>query len=101
MRHTSRRQFLGDSLLAAAAAAGAGLGNRARAGQADELPRALGPNDQIRVACIGVNGQGMSHVQAYASLNDAVVATICDIDPKAAAKAIQSVEAKTGKKPRY
>jgi len=91
----SRREFLEDSLLAAAAAAvppiplGAPLGPKA------------GPNDRLRVAVLGVHGQGRVHVNKWADMKDVEVAAICDPDPKVVPEAIAAVERKGGRKPQY
>ncbi|GMV96694.1 MAG: dehydrogenase [Phycisphaerae bacterium] len=80
MSRLTRRQLLEDSLLAAAALAGGGSLVRA----AEEAPagtgQRVGPNDMIRIACIGFNGQGGSHISTYAGRNDVTVAMLCDVD---------------------
>jgi predicted dehydrogenase len=45
--------------------------------------RAAGPNDRLRVAVIGVNGQGRSHVGEWLANPDADLVAICDCDPGA------------------
>ncbi len=96
----TRRRFLEDALFAAAAAGTLGL---ARTTRAEDRPsgRAAGPNDVIRVACIGVHGQGMNHVKTYCDLKDAVVATICDADQAPGQQAVQWVKKATGRAPKY
>ena len=67
------------------------------------------PNDTVRVACVGVRGQGRAHISHYAKMNNVEIAAICDIDesvlnPQLAAPApvgiasntIQSVDAAAG-----
>ncbi|MEK7753233.1 MAG: gfo/Idh/MocA family oxidoreductase, partial [Acidobacteriota bacterium] len=37
-------------------------------------------NDTVRVACVGVRGQGNAHINAYSKMNNVEIAAICDID---------------------
>jgi predicted dehydrogenase len=99
MSQRTRRRFLEESLFAATAALAGGSASHALAEPATR--RSSSPNEQIRVACIGVRGQGGGHVAAYASMKDAVVATICDADSGVVENRLNSVEAKTGKRPQY
>ena len=101
---STRRQFLEDSLLASAAdaLAAAGLPEAAARAAAPPPPkrRTIGPNDKIQMACIGVKGRGMSHVNGYIDLPDATVVAICDVDLNQTGRAVSAVEGKTGKKPK-
>ncbi|MCX7412154.1 MAG: Gfo/Idh/MocA family oxidoreductase [Planctomycetia bacterium] len=78
----SRRSFVETSLgLAAAALANV---EPAVAHAADSSPaKPVGPNDKIRVAVIGVNGQGAAHVGEWLRTPEADVVAICDVDPAA------------------
>ncbi len=97
MSRISRRRFLEDSMFAAAAAVGASsLGNRAWAQNASS-GRRVGPNDRIRIACIGFNGQGGSHIGAYAGMSDVDLVMLCDVDKDVWPKGLATVE-KQGKK---
>src|SRR3712207_4889893 len=80
MSKLTRRELLEDSLFAAAVAATAGSATAARADAPRVKARTIGPNDQIRVAVIGVKGRGKDHVSGYANLPDVTVAAICDCD---------------------
>jgi predicted dehydrogenase len=42
--------------------------------------RIFGANDRVRVAVIGLHGQGWSHVHEYAKMPDVEIAAVCDID---------------------
>ena len=42
--------------------------------------KVFGANDRVRVAVIGIRGQGFSHIRRYAALANAEVAAICDVD---------------------
>jgi len=37
-------------------------------------------NDTVRVACVGVRGQGNSHIKAYSKLPGVEIAAVCDVD---------------------
>jgi predicted dehydrogenase len=58
----------------------------------------FGSNDKVRVAVLGVNGRGTSHIQGFSNLPDVEVACLCDPDLVILAKRAQEFEAKYGKK---
>src|SRR5438876_12301638 len=94
MTQFSRRRFLGNSALAAAAAAVSSipvLGS--------ELRRSVGANERLRVATIGVKGRGGNHLSYFLKMPDVEVAAICDIDDTVLAGTSEMIEKKTGKKP--
>jgi predicted dehydrogenase len=49
--------------------------------------RVLGANDRVSVAIVGVGGRGSSHLRNYASLPEARVAGICDVNQAARERA--------------
>src|SRR5260370_9519839 len=55
------------------------------------------PNDTVRIACVGVRGQGKSHISNYAKMDNVEIAAICDIDESVLNERIDMVE-KLGKK---
>lgn len=69
MKSIDRRDFLVSS--AATLAAASLSGRQAKAG----------PNDVIRVGCIGVRGRGNEHIKSFEALPDSEVVALCDIDP--------------------
>jgi predicted dehydrogenase len=71
METNNRRYFLQTSSAAAAAA----LAPRMSA-----AARKLDANDRVRVAVIGVRGQGGAHLDQYAEMDKVEIAAICDID---------------------
>jgi predicted dehydrogenase len=96
MSQFSRRQFLGNSALAAAAAAVSSipvLGS--------ELRRSVGPNERLRIAVIGVKGRGLEHLNQWLKMADVEVAAICDVDENVIHGAMSAVEKKGGNKPTY
>src|SRR5687768_3339059 len=79
MARKNRRQFLEDSMFAAAAAAMAGAPARLL-GQ-DE-PQSKSPNERLNVAVVGVNGRGGSHYGFFAARKDTTVTYVVDVDHK-------------------
>lgn len=76
----SRREFLEDSVFAVAAAAlTAGGAQLAKAAPEEARPR-VGPNEKIRVAVIGCNGQGGGHIHEWLRNPDVELVAICDCD---------------------
>src|SRR5262245_10031213 len=103
MSELSRRQFLHDSLLAAAAAAAAGpVGNLLAAESGETVGK--GPNDKLGILVCGVNDRGTSHLGAFqgnARLNTEVVA-ICDADRQIGEQRCAEVAQKQGgRKPTF
>ncbi len=77
MKQRSRRQFLEESMLAAAAAASVGSW---RLASAEETTTSTSPNEKIGVAMVGVRGRGGEHLKAYTSRTDTEVLWIVDAD---------------------
>ena len=109
MSSIDRRRFLQSSAaLTASFAAFEATATRAKAedDEADktkaETIKKVGPNDQIRVAIIGVRGRGLEHIAGYLKQKDAVITTICDADQNVIGKANKLVAAGNGgKEPKY
>jgi predicted dehydrogenase len=58
-----------------------------------------GPSDRVRVACVGVRGQGSTHIRQYGGMKNVEIAAICDIDDEVLAKGLAQAEKLTGKRP--
>jgi predicted dehydrogenase len=56
-------------------------------------------NDTVRVACVGVRGQGNSHIRAYSSMPNVEIAAICDVDESVLNNRIKQVEDSGKKRP--
>jgi predicted dehydrogenase len=80
----NRRYFFMTSAASAAAA------------RSSALPS---PNDTVRVACVGVRGQGESHIQAYGKMPNVEIAAICDVDESVLEQRLQDAEKLTKKRP--
>src|SRR2546425_988861 len=101
MSRISRRAFVGQSAaLAAAALPAVGL---AKAGALPSLAsaRPFGANERLRVALLGVHGQGRVHASKWGAMKDAEVVAVCDPDSNVVADAIAAVEKKSGRKPEF
>src|SRR5260370_34839785 len=68
----------------------------ARATSARAFPS---PNDTVRVCCVGVHGQGQSHLRAYAKMPNAEIAAICDVDESVLEQRLDDTEKLTKKRP--
>jgi predicted dehydrogenase len=95
MMKSTRRQFLAESLSAAAALSAAPMFSPLARGQA------AGPNDKLLCAVIGCKGRGGSHVGAYSGRKDCEIAYIVDVDEKVGQDACNGVEKKTGRRPKW
>jgi predicted dehydrogenase len=82
MNSITRRRFLEDSMLAAAAAATASIPMSLPAAE----QRAVSANDKITVAVIGCGIRGKQHASELARLSDCEIAYVCDPDRDRAAE---------------
>jgi predicted dehydrogenase len=57
------------------------------------------PNDTIRIACVGVRGQGGTHLKEYGKMPNVEIAAIVDIDESVLNKRLAEVEKASGKRP--
>jgi hypothetical protein len=79
----SRRDFVERALLAATTALATGHTPLTAAAEDAAPARKVGPNDKLRVAVIGVNGQGGAHIGEWMKNPDVDLVAICDCDPAA------------------
>ena len=93
----SRRDFVEGAILAAGAAI---AGVRGRGVEAAEPPRRVGPNEKLRVAVIGFNGQGRAHIGEWLANPDVDLVAVCDCDPAAYERMGKTFE-KLERKPAY
>jgi predicted dehydrogenase len=101
--NVDRRHFLQDT---AALAAGISALQTTTAQAADETSsktskKKTSPNEVVRIAVIGVNGRGMSHVKAFNTLEQSRITTICDVDRKVIGKAMKQVADTNGSEPAF
>jgi len=61
---------------------------------------ALGANDRVNVAVVGVRSRGREHISIFGALPGARVAAVCDIDQAQTDRAVQLAEKVQGSKPK-
>src|SRR5512133_146382 len=84
-----RRDFIKK---VATGAAGIAIGQSAFSFSAKSYRSISGANEKIRVATIGVNSRGNGMGRTIARQKDAEVACICDVDERAIAKALKTIQ---------
>jgi len=94
----SRREFLERSAILSSVAA---MGNFAGSAYAAPEKTSKAVNDKLRVAVVGVNGRGMSHVAGFLGKNNCEIVTVCDCDEAVIGKAMTSITKAQGKAPKY
>ena len=80
----NRRSFV-EQALATAAVSLAGLKARA-ADLPKRITRTVGPSEKLRVAVIGLNGRGSTHVGEWIANPDADLVAVSDCDPNTQAR---------------
>ncbi len=93
MRSISRREFLHDSTLFAAALAATGTARAAENAGKEATPK----SDTLRVAVVGVHGRGKEHVRALAGNHGCVITTVCDADSAVVGASMKYIEKRQGK----
>ncbi|MFZ4629260.1 MAG: Gfo/Idh/MocA family protein [Blastocatellia bacterium] len=58
------------------------------------------PNETIRVAVVGVRGQGNAHIREYLRMENVEIAALCDIDNSVMARRADEIEKASGKRPK-
>lgn len=94
MSKRNRRQFLQESMLAAAAAsvpAGVLL--------AEEEKQGTSASERLAVAVVGVRGRGMSHVGAFAGRKDTEITYVCDADRDIGESRCKEIGKRQGREP--
>src|SRR5438477_6885502 len=82
MAESSRRSFL----LAGAAALSA--------------RRVIGANDKVNIGIVGIGGRGNDHNKSYATLPDARIVALCDVNQAALETGQAAVQKLTGEQPK-
>ncbi|MCC7335840.1 MAG: Gfo/Idh/MocA family oxidoreductase [Pirellulaceae bacterium] len=95
MSRATRRRFLEDSMLTAAAVA---LANSAPI-RADE-PQEAGQGQRLRVAIVGCGIRGKQHAHDLSEVPNVEIVYVCDADSQRAAELAASVEQQQGSRPR-
>lgn len=79
----SRRDFVESALALAGSALAA---SQTLAAETTAAAKPAGPNDKLRVAVVGGNGRGSSHISEWIAIPDTELAVVCDCDPNAYGK---------------
>ena len=95
MTKRTRRQFLQDSFLAAAAVSSAPMISGIAKAQSSSA------NEKLLCAVVGCKGRGGSHISAFSGRKDCEIAYIIDIDEKVGQDRCKSIEKRTGRRPRF
>jgi predicted dehydrogenase len=90
----NRRDFIKTT-----ARTGAGLATLGVTSFFPKPERIFGANDRVRVAVIGLHGQGWVHVQEYAKLPNVEIAAVCDVDENVTRQRLAAMEKMGLKKP--
>ncbi len=93
----SRRRFLEDSLLAAAALATAS----AVPARAAEERQSTSPGERLSVAIVGVGGRGGEHIREFLNRKDCEITYICDADSKIGGNRAEQVGKEQKRKPKF
>jgi hypothetical protein len=97
MAFRTRRQFLEDSMLAAAAAVSA---NSASSLFAADEQDAEGPNEKLGVAVVGCGGRGSDHLKDFSSRKGTEVLYVVDVDENIANARARMVADRQGRQPK-
>lgn len=62
--------------------------------------QALGANDKVNVAIVGVGSRGKDHIREYLKQPLATIAALCDVDTSQTERGSKMVEDATGRKPK-
>ena len=90
----NRREFLKS-----AARTGAGLAALGGTSFFTKPERIFGANDRVRVAVIGLHGQGWAHVEEYSHIPAVEIAAVCDVDENVLSERLGQMEKMGLKKP--
>jgi hypothetical protein len=99
----SRRDFLRDTAIISSASLALGHLHA----QDEKKPKEIkykpkvSANERIRMAVIGFNGQGMSHIKGYAEMPETEIVTLCDVDQRIAEKGIKKARESQERTPTF
>lgn len=82
----NRRKFVKTGLTAAA-----GMTLAGNSCASDKTSRIIGANDTINVAVIGLNSQGLTHINAYKNIPNVNIVALCDVDSYCLNKALNNL----------
>lgn len=94
---TTRRDFLKNLATGTAALSVGGIIPGVSAKSYNSI---LGSNEKFRIGVMGVNSRGLAITKTLAIHKDAIVTHICDVDSRAAEKAVSNVKKAAGNTPK-
>src|ERR1700734_1401624 len=99
MSKQTRREFLERSLFAAAAASLAAVPTPTKA--VEPSTKKKGPNERLRIACIGVGGRGGEHVREFGRNPHCEIVAIVDADEEHGKKRVENIKSWLGREPKF
>jgi predicted dehydrogenase len=90
----NRREFIKTT-----ARTGAGLAALGGISFFTQPERIFGANDRVRIAVVGLHGQGWAHVHEYSKMADVEIAAVCDVDENVMNGRVDEMEKMGIKKP--
>jgi len=90
----NRRDFMKTT-----ARTGAGLAALGGISFFSKPERIFGANDRVRIAVVGLHGQGWAHVRQYSKMADVEIAAVCDVDENVTNQRLGEMEKMGVKKP--
>ncbi|MBR2005421.1 MAG: Gfo/Idh/MocA family oxidoreductase [Thermoguttaceae bacterium] len=100
MKSISRRRFMGDALLTAAAASAATSGLWLPASVRAQDAKKVSANEKFGVAIVGCGGRAGSHIGELLADGRSEILYLCDPDLPRAENRAKDIEKKTGRKPK-
>ena len=94
---TTRRDFIKKLAISTTALS---IGSVLPGFSAKSYKKIFGANERIRIGAIGVNSRGFALADGFAREKGCEVTHVCDVDSRATAKCVASVEKITGNKPK-
>lgn len=91
----TRKEFITKSSIATAALTTFGP----LAGSGKKMGNPIGANDRINVAVTGINSRGRSHIQAFSTMKNVRIKTLCDVDERLFADRLDRAEKNQGSRP--
>ena len=101
MSPIDRRRFLHESAAISASLAGLSVTAAAQQEKSETTTKKVSPNEQLRVAVIGVRGRGMDHIRGWSAIPEVHIAAICDVDKNVIGPAQKYITQKQGAEPNY
>jgi len=78
----------------------AGLATLGSIGFFTHPERVWGANDRVRIAVVGIRGQGFSHIEGFSKVSNTEVAAICDVDENVIGQRLADMEKRNLPKPK-